>query len=30
MTPTEIILTVILIIENLALIASGFSSYTTE
>lgn len=30
MTPTEIILTVILIIENLALIASGFSSCTTE
>ena len=29
-TPTELVLTVVLIIENLALIASGFRSYTTE
>lgn len=27
MTPTEIVLTVVLIVENLALIASGFTTF---
>lgn len=30
MTPTELVLVVVMIVENIALLITGFTSYTTE